>query len=80
MHDVMLFGDGWSGEVRQVEQGVRHFRYSPPAHEPRLREITFTINEYIAEDGDTYLYGFTDREPLMEDLEESIMRQNPTPI
>lgn len=68
MQDVMLFGEGWNGEVRQIEDGMQQFRYIPHAGEPKLREVVFTIIGYHANDGKGYLMGWTGIEPLNPDV------------
>ncbi|AUH00870.1 hypothetical protein CWC46_14265 [Prodigiosinella confusarubida] len=80
MHDIMLFGEGWDGEVRQVEQGAIRHQYIPHPQDPHLRAIEFIIKEYISDDGEMYLVGYVDREPLMQDVAEAIMRYRPTPV
>ncbi|WP_414667410.1 hypothetical protein [Escherichia coli] len=80
MQNVMLFGEGWGGEVRDVEQGMRELRYIPNLQDPRLREVVFSIVNYISDNGDMYLVGFRGKEPLPPDVEEAILRYNPRPI
>jgi len=80
MQQVMLFGEGWNGEVRDIEDGLREFSYIPNLQDPRLREVLFIINNYISDNGEMYLIGYHGREPLMPDVEEAILRFHPNPI
>lgn len=80
MHNVMLFGEGWNGEVRDVEEGLRELRYIPPHQDPQLRELIFTIVNYISENGGVYLLGYHGKEPLSPDVEDAIFRNKPRPI
>ncbi|TBL95380.1 hypothetical protein [Hafnia alvei] len=80
MQHVMLFGEGWNGEVRDVEAGMQEFRYIPNQQDPHLREVLFTIKKYISDDGEMYLVGYFGKEPLMPDVEEAIFKYKPTPI
>lgn len=80
MYDIMLFGDGWAGEVRQIEPGQRQFRYIPSRQDPHLREVLFTVTEYVAEDGDIYLVGCSGHDPAAPDIQEAVFRYNPTPV
>ena len=80
MHNVMLFGEGWNGEVRDVEEGARNLLYIPNPQDPRFREVAFTIVDYISDNGNMYLVGFHGQEPLMPDVEEAILRNNPRPV
>jgi len=76
----MLFGEGWNGEVRDIEEGRREYRYIPSQKDPYLREVLFTIKDYISETRDKYLVGYHGSEPLMSDVEEAIFKYKPTPI
>lgn len=80
MNDIMLFGEGWTGEVRQVEDGKRQFRYIPHRDDPHLREVMFAIIGYMSSDGHSYLVGYAGFKPLIPDIEEAIMRYKPVPI
>ncbi|CNI87502.1 hypothetical protein [Yersinia bercovieri] len=80
MQDIMLFGEGWNGEVRSIEQGLRKFNIIPYREDPHLREAIFEVIDYYSDNGDMYLVGYIGNEPLMEDIEEAIMRQKPKPI
>ena len=79
MQQVMLFGEGRNGEVYDIEDGRREFRYIPDETFP-LGEVLFVVNQYISENGEMYLVGYHWREPLKPDIEEAIQRFNPTPI
>lgn len=79
MQQVMLFGEGRNGEVYDIEDGRREFRYIPDETFP-LGEVLFVVNQYISDNGETYLVGYIGREPLMPDVEEAIQQFNPTPI
>ncbi|ENL8725216.1 hypothetical protein AB6I73_000051 [Citrobacter amalonaticus] len=79
MQQVMLFGEGRNGEVREIEDGRRKLRYIPDETFP-LGEVVFIIKEYQSDDGEMYLVGYHDREPLMPDVEDAIQRYKPIPI
>lgn len=80
MNDIMLFGEGWNGEVRQIEQGLQEFHFIPNPHDPRLREAIFAVTTYQSDNGDIYLMGWSGIEPMQPDVEEAILRNRPTPI
>ena len=79
MHDVMLFGEGWNGEVRQVEEGVQRFPYIPQINDPNLREVVFSIFGFQSENGHSYCIGWAGGEPLLPDIEHAIRIYNPSP-
>lgn len=79
MQEVMLFGEGRNGEVYEIEDGLRNFRYIPDGTFP-LGEVVFIIKEYQSDDGEMYLVGYYGREPLMPDVEDAIQRYKPIPI
>lgn len=80
MQDIMLFGEGWNGEVRSIEQGLRKLHLIPQIADPHLREAIFVVAEHYSDNGEMYLVGYIGNEPLVEDVEEAIMRQKPKPI
>ncbi|WP_145600168.1 hypothetical protein [Yersinia frederiksenii] len=80
MQDIMLFGEGWNGQVRSIEQGLRRLNFIPHRKDPHLREATFQVTDYYSDNGEMYLVGYVGNEPVMEDIEEAIMRQKPKPI
>nr|WP_318381630.1 hypothetical protein [uncultured Enterobacter sp.] len=80
MHDVMLFGEGWDGEVRQVEQGLKRFQFVPNPIDTHQREAEFTLIEFFSEDGEVYLVGYSDKEPKTPQVEDAILKNLPTPI
>lgn len=79
MQQVMLFGEGRNGEVREIEDGLRKRRYIPDETFP-LGEVVFIIKEYQSDDGEMYLVGYHGREPLPPDVEDAIQRYKPIPI
>lgn len=79
MQQFMLFGEGRNGEVHEIKDGAREFRYIPDDTFPR-GEILFTINQHRSGNGDIYLVGYHEQEPSIADIEDAIQRFNPTPI
>ncbi|ELY4573423.1 hypothetical protein ACM916_000388 [Cronobacter turicensis] len=77
MNDVMLFGDGWSGELFKVETNIKFFEHIP--HDQEARSVMFFITTYITDNGITYLIGTSDLEPLQEDIEMAISNFAPAP-
>lgn len=80
MRDVMLFGEGWNGEVRDVEEGLHRYRYIPQATVPHLREAVFSIFQYRSFSGKYYWIGFPVLEPTLSDIERAIVRYQPAPV
>lgn len=80
MHDIMLFGSGWSGEVRKIEKDRREFTYIPEIRDPKVRGMVFVVLDYIAEDGNTYLVGCSENNPLTSDIEKAIRLYAPKPV
>ena len=79
MRDVMLFGEGWNGEVRQVEDGVQRYNYIPQIGDPHLREIVFSIFLYEAINKNSYWIGYTGYKPFNPDIEGAILNFAPKP-
>ncbi|MGQ8705430.1 hypothetical protein ACUTSW_05415 [Serratia sp. TSA_198.1] len=80
MNDIMLFGEGWGGEVRKIEPHLWQFNFIPTPAAPHLREVMFTVLEYVSDDGDIYKVGYTGKEPFAEDIREAIFRYRPNPV
>ncbi|MEX5413675.1 hypothetical protein [Atlantibacter hermannii] len=80
MRDVMLFGEGWNGEVRGVEEGLHRYRYIPMETAPHLREAVFSIFQYRAFNGKDYWIGFPVIEPALSDVEWAIVKYQPVPV
>ncbi|MCZ7836147.1 hypothetical protein [Atlantibacter hermannii] len=80
MRDVMLFGEGWNGEVRKVADGVYRYYYTPEGNDRRHREAVFSILEYRSFSGKNYWIGFPVIEPSLSDIEWAIMKYQPAPV
>jgi len=76
----MLFGEGWSGEVREIEEGVHRYRYIAQATDLHLREAVFSIFQYRSFNGKYYWIGFPVIEPSLSDIEWAIMKYQPAPV
>lgn len=79
MQQVMLFGEGRNGDVYEIEDGLRVFRFIPDETFP-LGEVLFIIDEHRSDNGDMYLVGYHGSEPLTQDVEDAIKQFHPTPI
>ncbi len=82
MNDVMLFGEGWNGEVIKNKQKEGMFSYKPNRPDPKLGEVTFRIFPYHSDiDRNYYLVALflTLSEPLAPDVEKAILKYKPKP-
>ncbi|ELQ6243727.1 hypothetical protein SMX68_004095 [Cronobacter sakazakii] len=75
MNDVMLFGDGWSGEV--VKIATRSRGANPISVKRESGTITFFITTYIFARGVPYLIGVSDLEPSQDEIEKAIESYSP---
>ncbi|EOI3503266.1 hypothetical protein ACULV4_000426 [Cronobacter dublinensis] len=75
MNDVMLFGDGWTGEVVKIATRTRVINHIPIKHEAGT--VTFFITTYIADSGVPYLIGVSDLEPSQGEIEKAIENFSP---
>lgn len=80
MRDVMLFGEGWNGEVRKVADGVHRYYYTPDENDQRHREAVFSVFEYRSLNGKNYWIGFPVIEPSLSDIEQAIVKYQPAPV
>ncbi|HDU5811509.1 TPA: hypothetical protein RFV84_000767 [Klebsiella aerogenes] len=79
MRDVMLYGEGWNGEVRNVEEGIQRFTYIPANGDPNLREVVFSLFIYESIDKNNYWLGYSGIKPLTANIEEAIFKYKPRP-
>ncbi|MEB6482471.1 hypothetical protein MXL48_05040 [Klebsiella quasipneumoniae] len=79
MRDVMLYGEGWNGEVRNVEEGIQRFTYIPVIGDPNLREVVFSLFLYESIDKNSYWLGYSGTKPLRANIEEAIFNYKPIP-
>ncbi|ELY2640095.1 hypothetical protein SM100_003796 [Cronobacter sakazakii] len=75
MNDVMLFGEGWNGEILTIANRARAIHHIPVKHETRT--VTFFITTYISDSGIPYLIGISELEPSQEDIEKAIVVYSP---
>ncbi|PUW12512.1 hypothetical protein AUN02_02985 [Cronobacter sakazakii] len=75
MNDVMLFGEGWNGEILTIANRTKALHHIPIKNETRT--VSFFITTYISDSGIPYLIGISDLEPPKEEIEKAIVIYSP---